>query len=95
MVFESLKIQNLSTFGIDSRFTTANIGILDLLTSLGLPQSLLQKDNSTIHYILSKFLVDAKTAGLNPISFMFQEYKDVDGFRSWCQIYRDALLILS
>jgi citrate lyase subunit beta/citryl-CoA lyase len=76
----------LSTFGGIERFTTANIGILDLLTSLGLPQSLVQQDNPTIHYILSKFLVDARTAGLNPISFMFQEYNDIEGFRAWCEL---------
>ena len=77
---------NLATFGEIERFTTANIGILDLLTSLGLPQSLVERDNPTIQYILSKFLVDAKTAGLNPISFMFQEYKDVEGFKAWCEL---------
>jgi citrate lyase subunit beta/citryl-CoA lyase len=78
--------QNLATFSEIPRFTTANIGILDLLTSLGLPQSLVEHENPTIHYILSKFLVDAKTAGLNPISFMFQEYHDVAKFRAWCEI---------
>jgi len=78
--------ENLSHFEIDSRFTTANLGILDLLTSLGLPQSLLRFDNPTIQYILSKFLVDAKIAGLNPISFMFQDYNDTDSFRKWCEI---------
>ena len=77
---------NLATFGNIKGFTTANIGILDLLTSLGLPQSLVTHDNPTIHYILSKFLVDAKTAGVNPISFMFQEYKDIDQFRTWCEL---------
>ena len=78
---------NLATFGnIDDRFTTANIGILDLLTSLGLPQSLLQHNNPTIHYILSKFLVDAKIANLTPISFMFQEYNDTKNFKKWCEI---------
>jgi len=77
---------SLATFGGIERFTTANIGILDLLTSLGLPQSLVTHDNPTIHYILSKFLVDAKTAGVNPISFMFQEYKDIEGFKAWCEL---------
>ena len=77
---------NLATFGDIERFTTANIGILDLLTSLGLPQSLVTHDNPTIHYILSKFLVDAKIANLNPISFMFQEYQDENGFRKWCEL---------
>ncbi len=77
---------SLSTFGGVARFTTANIGILDLLTSLRLPQSLVEIDNSTIHYILGKFLVDARTAGLNPISFMFQEYNDTSTFRQWCKL---------
>ena len=76
----------LATFGGIDRFTTANIGILDLLTSLGLPQSLVRRDNPTIHYILSKFLVDSKIAGVNPISFMYQEYHDIEGFRAWCEL---------
>ncbi|CAA6807521.1 MAG: Malyl-CoA lyase (EC [uncultured Sulfurovum sp.] len=78
--------QNLATFGGIERFTTAHIGILDLLTSLGLPQSLVEQDNPTIHYILSKFLVDAKSIEVNPISFMFQEYKDTESFRAWCEL---------
>ena len=76
---------SLSTLRIDERLTTANLGILDLLTSLGLPQSLVTLDNPTIDYILSKFLVDAKTAGIHPISFMFQEYNDTETFRAWCE----------
>lgn len=77
---------SLSTFGGVPRFTTANIGILDLLTSLGLPQSLVTIDNPTIHYILSKFLVDAKTIGLRAISFMYQDYNDITTFKQWCQL---------
>jgi citrate lyase subunit beta/citryl-CoA lyase len=77
--------ENLSTFGIDKRLTTANLGILDLLTSLGLPQSLVTIGNPTIDYILSKFLVDAKIAGIHPISFMFQEYNDTKTFEAWCE----------
>ena len=77
--------KNLSKLGIDKRLTTANIGILDLLTSLGLPQSLVKQGNPTIDYILSKFLVDAKTAGIHPVSFMFQEYNDTDTFQKWCE----------
>jgi len=77
---------NLATFSNIQRFTTANIGILDLLTSLGLPQSLVTHDNPTIHYILSKFLIDAKIAGVNPISFMFQDYNNTEDFRKWCEL---------
>lgn len=77
--------KDLSTLRIDERLTTANLGILDLLTSLGLPQSLVTPGNPSIDYILSKFLVDAKTAGIHPISFMFQEYNDTETFKSWCE----------
>ena len=70
---------------IDDRFTTANLGILDLLTSLNLPQSLLTLDNPTIEYILSKFLLDCKSMDINPVSFMFQDYKDLKTFTKWCQ----------
>jgi citrate lyase subunit beta/citryl-CoA lyase len=77
--------EHLSSLRIDKRLTTANLGILDLLTSLGLPQSIITLNNPTIDYILSKFLVDAKTAGIHPISFMFQEYNDTQTFTKWCQ----------
>ena len=77
--------ENLSSLRIDERLTTANLGILDLLTSLGLPQSLVTQNNPTIDYILSKFLIDAKTAGIHPISFMFQEYNDTETFKAWCE----------
>jgi len=76
--------ENISSLAIDPRVTTANIGILDLLSSLGLPQSLVQLNNPTIDYILSKFLVDARSVGILPISFMYQEYTNTDIFRQWC-----------
>jgi len=77
--------ENLSKLRIDERLTTANLGILDLLTSLGLPQSIVTLGNPTIDYILSKFLIDAKTAGIHPVSFMFQEYNDTETFKKWCE----------
>lgn len=76
--------QTLPQLAIDERLTTANLGILDLLTSLGLSQGTLQMNNPTIEYILSKFLVDAKSCGIRPISFMFQQYRDTKTFREWC-----------
>jgi citrate lyase subunit beta/citryl-CoA lyase len=69
---------------IDPRVTMVFLGILDLLESLELPQNLLQLDNPMIDYILSKFLVESKTAGLHPVSFIYQEYKDLDTFKKWC-----------
>ncbi len=82
--------ETLTSLRIDKRLTTANLGILDLLTSLGLPQSLVTEQNPTIDYILSKFLVDAHTAGIHPIGFMYQAYHDTEGFKRWCQ-YEKAM----
>ena len=76
--------QSLPGLRIDERLSTANLGILDLLSSMGLPQSIVEIDNPTIDYILGKFLVDARSAGLLPISFMFQDYRDTKTFRQWC-----------
>jgi citrate lyase subunit beta/citryl-CoA lyase len=75
---------DLTSLRIDERFTTANIGILDLLHSLSLPQSLLKLKNPTIEYILSKFLVDSSTIGLRAFSFMYQDYLNVEEFEQWC-----------
>ncbi len=76
--------QALPQLCFDERLTTANLGILDLLSSMDLPQSIVKIGNPTIDYILSKFLIDAKSSGILPISFMFQDYKDTDRFRQWC-----------
>ena len=81
---------SLSSWQInDSRFTRANLGILDLLASLKLPQSLLKKGNSTVSYILSKFLVDSRVIGIEAVSFMYQDYKNLDGFREFCLFERE------
>ena len=80
---------NIKSLRIDERVTTVNLGILDLLSSLGLPQSILKIGNPTIDYILSKLLIDSKTVGLHPVSFMYQNYKDITGFLKWCEYERD------
>jgi len=46
---------------------------------------LLKLENPTIDYILSKFLVDASSVGLLAVGFMFQEYKDTESFKKWCE----------
>ncbi len=78
-------LNNLKALKIDSRVTTVYLGILDLMESLGLPQSLLTLDNPTIDYILSKFLVDSKLVGFYPISFTYQDYKNTQEFTAWCE----------
>lgn len=79
---------NILSLKIDDRVSTANLGILDLLASLGLPQSLVTHHNPTIDYILSKFLIECKSADIHPVSFMYQEYENRVDFRKWCEIER-------
>ena len=74
--------ENLKSFKIDKRVTTVYLGILDLLESLVLPQNLLTLNNPTIHYILSKFLIESKMAGCNPIFITYQDYKNTNEFKS-------------
>ena len=76
---------NILNLKQSSQVTTLYLGILDLLNSLNLPQSLLKLKNPTIEYILTKFLIDSKIAGFNPVSFVFQDYKDLDTFKKWCE----------
>jgi citrate lyase subunit beta/citryl-CoA lyase len=79
-------LHNLYELKIDKRVTTVYLGMLDLLNSLGLSQSLLRLDNPTIHYILSDFLLKSKTAGLYAVSFVYQNYQNIDEFKKWCKL---------
>jgi citrate lyase subunit beta/citryl-CoA lyase len=80
---------DISSLKVDDRVTTLYLGILDLLESLKLPQSLLSLQNNranpTIEYILSKYLIDSKSVGFVPFSFVFQDYLDTDMFESWLE----------
>ena len=76
--------KSLATLKINPRVTTVYLGILDLLESLGLSQSLIKLNNPTIDYILSKFLIDAKIAGFKVVSFIYQNYQDTETFKQWC-----------
>lgn len=79
---------NLVNLKIDKRVTTVYLGILDLLESCDLSQNLLKLENPTIHYILSKFLVESKIAGLKPVFFTYQDYKNTEQFRLWLEMAR-------
>ncbi len=76
---------NIRNLKISDRFTTVNLGILDLLHSLNLSQSLLKVNNPTIDYVLSKFLLDSKSVNLHPVSFMYQDYNNLEEFKIWCK----------
>jgi len=78
-------LHNLKKFKISNRITIVHLGILDMLESFGLSQSILTLDNPIVNYILSKFLIDSKIANLYPISFIYQKYRNIKIFKKWCK----------
>ncbi len=82
-------LENLTRLNIDGKVKCCSLGIMDMLNSFGISQSILSFYNPTINYILSKFLLDAKTAGIYPIGFTYQEYENLDDFREWCKFEKN------
>ncbi len=65
---------------------TFYLGILDLFADMGLSQHLIQKENPSLLYILPRFLLECKAMEVKPVSFVYQEYKDLEGFREWVEL---------
>lgn len=80
---------NISSFKTSDRVTTVFLGIIDLLEDLEIGSHIIKHTSPTAKYIMSKFLVDSKSAGFLPLSFVFQDYKDMDGFRAWLEIEKE------
>ena len=77
---------SLNTLSIDKKVTTFYLGILDLFADMGLSQSLISLQNPMVHYILSHFLITSLSIGVKPVSFVFQEFKDLEQFRMWLEL---------
>ena len=77
---------DLSKLNESKKIKVAYLGILDLLNDLDLPQSILNTNNPTIQYILSKFLIEAKIANIKPVGFVYQEYNNTKKFQKWCEL---------
>ena len=77
---------NLSTLAIDKRVCTFYLGILDLFADMKLSQSLINKENPTMLYILSHFLVTCKSMKVKPVSFVYQEFQNLDAFTEWVKL---------
>jgi len=65
------------------------LGILDLFDELGLNHSLIKEENKLIHKILIDFSLKSRYLGITPIGFVYQKYKDLEGFKKWCEIQKD------
>lgn len=77
---------NLSSLAVNSRVSVFYLGILDLFADMNLPHSLINLDNPTMHYMLSHFLISSKAMGVKPVSFVFQEYQDLETFAKWLEL---------
>jgi len=77
---------NLAELKIDARVTTYYLGVLDLFADMNLSQSLINKDNPTMLYILSHFLITCKSVNINPVSFVYQEFKNLEQFTIWTEL---------
>ena len=77
---------NLSSLAVNRRVSAFYLGVLDLFADMKLSQSLVSLDNPTMHYILSHFLISSKAMGVKPVSFVFQEFKDLNTFSKWIEL---------
>ena len=73
----------LSSLAVNKNVTAFYLGILDLFADMKLSQSLINVENPTMKYMLSHFLITSKAMGIKPVSFVFQEFKDLDMFSQW------------
>ena len=77
---------NLSSLCVNKKVTTFYLGILDLFADMKLSQSLVNLDNPTMHYMLSHFLISSKAMNVKPVSFVYQEFKNLDTFSKWINL---------
>jgi citrate lyase subunit beta/citryl-CoA lyase len=80
---------DITSLKTSKRVTTVFLGIIDLLEDLDIGSHVIHHSSDTIRYIMSKFLIESKAADLYPISFVYQNYKDMDGFSKWLEIEKD------
>lgn len=79
---------NLHSLRVESRVTTFYLGILDLFADMKLSHDLIQRSNPTMLYMLSHFLISCKSMRVKPVSFVYQEYKNLEEFRNWVTLER-------
>ena len=77
---------NLKDLRNGRNITTFYLGILDLFADIKLSQSLINRENPTMLYMLSHFLITCKTMGIKPVSFVYQEFKKLEEFDKWLEL---------
>ena len=65
------------------------IGIYDLLNELNISHSIINVDNPFIHKLLADFSLYSNYNNIHPIGFVYQHYKDLEGFKKWCLLQKN------
>ncbi len=82
---------NLKNF-IHPKLDAFYIGIYDLLNDLKISHSIIKTENPLIHKILSDFSMTSRYINIDPIGFVYQHYKDIEGFKNWCLLQKNLAL---
>lgn len=77
---------NFKALQVGGRVKAVYLGVLDLLADLGLNQDIINPQNPTLQYLLSEFLITAKSIGAYPVSFVYQDYKNMAEFQRWLEL---------
>jgi citrate lyase subunit beta/citryl-CoA lyase len=77
---------NLASLKVDKRVKAFYLGVLDLFADMRIAQSQIQRDNHTFLYMLSHFLVTCKAIHVKPVSFVYQDFKNLDEFKLWLEM---------
>ncbi|MEA3227881.1 MAG: aldolase/citrate lyase family protein [Campylobacterota bacterium] len=77
---------NLHSLAVSQKVTTFYLGILDLFADMKLSQSLINRDNPTLLYMMSHFLISCKSMNVKPVSFVNQEFQNLDDFSKWLEL---------
>lgn len=80
---------NLNKLRVNDRVSTFYIGMLDLLADLGLSQSIIDRQNPAMTYLLSHFLITCRSIGVKPVSFVYQDYKNLEEFSKWVELEKN------
>lgn len=81
--------ENLSQLRVDKKVKTFYLGILDLFADMSIPQNLINPQNPTMLYILSHFLLTCKSIGVKPISFVYQDHRNLEEFEEWLSLEKE------
>ena len=90
----SLSIETKESFFSLSQFNHKRIdllflGIYDLFNELNLNINLIKHSNPLISKILTDFSLNSRYINKTPIGFVYQHYKDLEGFKKWALLQKE------